>query len=160
MGPEIHCSGYNSPPNYCSLRFRINEVCFLLTQVPTLSVLHLTLVYGTFAFTVQQAVWLFFLFYVPVFTKSTVPYILTLSNRWRSEWPTSCPSQFTTLPSAPHKTHAPLPTEYGEGPQFQCFTEKSLGLLGIKPENLSPMPQPSQYADYTILASDFYLYGL
>ena len=69
-------------------------------------------------------------------------------------------------PSPPLHTrpmlHYPLNMKRGlrASCQFQCLTEKSLVLLGIKPENLSPMPQPSQYADYTILASDFYLFGL
>lgn len=68
-------------------------------------------------------------------------------------------------PSPPHKTHAPLTTEYEEGHQGQLPVSMLCRKISCRAGNLtrnpqSSMPQPSQYADYTILASDFYLYGL
>jgi hypothetical protein len=68
-------------------------------------------------------------------------------------------------PSPPHKTHAPLPTEHEEEPQGQLPVSMLYRKISCPAGNQtsnpqSPMPQPSQYADYTILHLEFYVYGL
>jgi hypothetical protein len=88
-----------------------------------------------------------------------IPSVIDGGLRGQLHAPASLP------PSPPHKNHASLPTEYEEGPQgllaVSMLHRKISCPAEIQTRNpQSPKPQPSQYADYTILAPDFYLYGL